>query len=72
MKAGKAKICIFQKMHIKNLRGSQWDPIKKLNSFTLEMSKNHLIRNLLRNGRLRVKGKLATSGYMGADGYNYW
>ena len=27
---------------------------KKLDSFTLEMSKNHLIRNFLRNGRLRV------------------
>ena len=27
----------------------------KLDSFTLEMSKNHLIRNFLRNGRLRVK-----------------
>ena len=28
---------------------------KKLYSFTLEISKNHLIRNFLRNGRLRVK-----------------
>ena len=27
---------------------------KKLDSFTLETSKNHLIRNFLRNGRLRV------------------
>ena len=29
--------------------------LKKLDSFTLEMSKNHLIRTFLRNGRLRVK-----------------
>ena len=29
--------------------------LKKLDSFTLETSKNHLIRNFLRNGRLRVK-----------------
>ena len=28
---------------------------KKLDSFTLETSKNHLIRSFLRNGRLRVK-----------------
>ena len=52
--------------------GDQWDPLKKLDSLTLEMSKNHLIHNFLRNGRLRVKAKLATSGYMGADGYKYW
>ena len=29
--------------------------LKKLDSFTLEMSKTHLIRTFLRNGRLRVK-----------------
>ena len=29
--------------------------LKKLDSFILETSKNHLIRNILRNGRLRVK-----------------
>ena len=29
--------------------------LKKLDSFTLELSKNHLIRTFLRNGRLRVK-----------------
>ena len=29
--------------------------LKKLDSFTLEMSKNHLICIFLRNGRLRVK-----------------
>ena len=27
---------------------------KKLDSFTLETSKNHLIRNFLHNGRVRV------------------
>ena len=32
--------------------------LKKFDSFTLEMSKNHLIRTFLRNGRLR---KLTTS-----------
>ena len=43
-------------MRIKNLSGGQWGPIeKKLDSFTLETSKNHLIRNFLRNERLRVK-----------------
>ena len=30
--------------------------LKKLDSLTLETSKNHLIRNFLRNGRLRVNG----------------
>ena len=43
-------------MRIKNLMGvSEVRLKKKLDSFTLEMSKNHLIRNFLRNGRLRVK-----------------
>ena len=28
--------------------------LEKLDSFTLETSKNHLIRNFLRNGRVRV------------------
>ena len=41
-------------MRNKNLRGgSVKSDFKKLDSFTLEMSKNHLIRNVLRNGRLR-------------------
>ena len=45
MKSGKAKIGIFQKMRIKNLRrGSVRFDLKKLESFTWEMSKNHLIR----------------------------
>ena len=36
--------------------GSQWGPIlKKLDSLTLETSKDHLIRNFLRNGGVRVK-----------------
>ena len=30
---------------------------KKLDSLTLETSKNNLIRNFLRNGRVRVKSK---------------
>ena len=35
---------------------------KKLDSFTLETSKNHLIRNFLRNGRLGVNGiKISTN-----------
>ena len=43
-------------MRIKNLRGVSEVPFKKqLDSFTLKTSKNHLIRNFLRNGRLRVK-----------------
>ena len=55
MKSGRAKIGIFQKMRIKNLRGVSEVRFKKNDSFTLETSKNHLIRNFLRNGRLRVK-----------------
>ena len=45
-------------MRIKNLRDGQWGPIKKkLDSFTLETSKKHLIRDFLRNGRVTVKIK---------------
>ena len=55
MKAGKAKIGIYQEMRIKNLSGVSEVRLKKIDSFTLETSKNHLIRNFLRNGRLRVK-----------------
>ena len=56
MKSGRVLIGIFQKMRIKNLRGgSVRSDLKKLDSFTLETSKNHLIRNFLRNERLRVK-----------------
>ena len=54
MKAGKAQISIFEKMRIKNLRGSVRSDLKKLDSFSLETSKKHLIRNFLRNGRVRV------------------
>ena len=40
-------------MRIKNLRGvSEVRFKKKLDFFTLETSKTHLIRNFLRNGRL--------------------
>ena len=42
-------------MRIKNLRGVSEVQLKKLDSFTLETSKNHLIRNFLRNGRVRVE-----------------
>ena len=46
----------FQKdAHQKSEGGSVRSDLKKLDSFTLETSKNHLIRNFLRNGRLRVK-----------------
>ena len=55
MKAGRAKILIFQTMRIKNLRNG--GGVKKLDSFTLETSKNHLIRNFSCNGRLRVSMK---------------
>ena len=54
MKDERALISIFQKMRIKNRRRSVGSDLKKLDSFTLETSKNHLIRNFLRNGRLRV------------------
>ena len=40
--------------HQKSDGGSVRSDLKKLDSFTLEMSKNHLIRSFLRNGRLRV------------------
>ena len=35
--------------------GSVRSDLKKFDSFTLEMSINHFIRNFLRNGRLMVK-----------------
>ena len=35
--------------------------LKKLDSFTLETSKNHLIRNFLRNGRVRVNSRSSGS-----------
>ena len=57
MKSGRAEIGSFQKMRIKNLMGSVRSDLIKLDSFTLEMSKNHLIRNFPRNGRLRVNLK---------------
>ena len=37
--------------------------LKKLDSFTLEMSKNYLIRNFLRKGRLRVKWQSNSSSF---------
>ena len=67
MKAGRAKIDIFQKMRIKNLRkrGVSEVRLKKLDSFTLETSKNHFIRNFLRNGRVRVKPFMTMIGEIG-------
>ena len=41
-------------MRIKNLRGVSVVRVKKLDSFSLETSKNHQIRNFLQNERLRV------------------
>ena len=38
--------------------GSERSEFGKFDSFTLEPSKNQLIRNFLRNGRLRVNAKL--------------
>ena len=55
MKSGRAKFGIIQKMRIKNLRRVSEVRFRKLDSCTLKTSKNHLIRNFLRNGRLRVK-----------------
>ena len=57
MKSGRVLIGIYQKIRIKNLNGgSVRSDLKKLDSFTLEASKNHLFRNFLRNGRVRVMG----------------
>ena len=55
MKAGRAQIGIFQKMRIKNLRGVSEVRFKKARLLHLGNVKNHLIRNFLRNGRVRVK-----------------
>ena len=43
---------------MKSEGGSVRSDFKKLDSFTLETLKNHLIRNFLRNGRLKVKENL--------------
>ena len=40
--------------HQKSDGGSVRSDLKKVDSFTLETSKNHLIHSFLRNGRLRV------------------
>ena len=45
-------------MRIKNFRSVRSD-LKKLDSFTLETSKNPLIRTFLRNGRLRVNWRIS-------------
>ena len=54
MKAGRAQIGIFQKMRIENLCGSVTSDLKKTRLLHLGNVKNHLIRNFLRNGRVRV------------------
>ena len=46
--------CFPKDAHKKSEEGSVKSDLKKLDYFTLETSKNHLIRNFLRNGRLRV------------------
>ena len=52
IKAGRAQIGLFQRCASKIWVTSD---LKKLDPFTLETSKNHLIRNFLRNERVRVK-----------------
>ena len=59
MKSGRAYIGIFQKMRIKNLREVSEVRFKKtrilhLGRRSLETSKNHLIRNFLHHGRLKI------------------
>ena len=64
MKAGTSSLeglrLVFSKEAQKNLMGAsesggQWVRFKKKrDSFTFETLKNHLIRNFLRNGRVRV------------------
>ena len=58
MKSGTALISILQKMRIKNLMGVSEVRLKKIDSFPLETSKNHVIRNFLHNERLGVKKNL--------------
>ena len=52
--------------HQKSDGGSVRSDFKKLDSFTLETSKNHLIRSFLRNGRLRVKNYYSFSSNYGS------
>ena len=58
----RASIGIFQKMRIKNLRGSVRFDLKKLDRFTLDTSKKHLISNFLRNGCVRVNANNPVPG----------
>ena len=55
MKPGKAWTSIIQSMRIKKWVVGDVRFKKKLDSSTLETSKNHLIRIFLRYGRVRVK-----------------
>ena len=56
MKAGTLKLIFSESCGSETWVWGQWAPIiKKLDSLTLETSKNHLIRNFLLNRRVRVK-----------------
>ena len=44
-------------MHLKNLRGVSEFRFEKIDSFTLETSEHHPIRNFFRNERVRVKNR---------------
>ena len=55
IKAERAPISIFQKMRIKNLRGVSEVRFEKTRLLHLGNVENHLIRNFLLNGRLRVE-----------------
>ena len=55
MKSGRAKIGIFQKMRIKNLRGVS--EVRLKNSTPSSWKRRKTIRNFLRNGRVRLNYK---------------
>ena len=54
MKAGRAKISILKKMHSKNLTGISEVRLNKNSTSSPGKGQNRLIRNFLRNGRVRV------------------
>ena len=49
------KLVFPKDAHQKSERASVRSDFKNLDSFTLVTSKNHIIRNFLRNGRVRLK-----------------
>ena len=57
MKSGRAYIGIFQKMRIKNLRGSVRSDLKKLDSFTLKTSKTTSSATFCATGEVLSKFK---------------